>query len=96
MNPVHRDTDRSAGLHLFQELSTLGQQLTPTVLLRQDRRGCQKRKDIPTFKTCSLRFRFTFLCGVAFSLWAWPPEPPVCRGHNCPMVHASQESHPNH
>ena len=28
MNPMHRDdAERSAGLHLFQELSTLGQQL---------------------------------------------------------------------
>jgi hypothetical protein len=29
--------DRSAGLHLFQELSTLGQQFTPTLLFRE---GC--------------------------------------------------------
>jgi hypothetical protein len=35
MNPVHRDTDRSAGLPLFQELSTLGQQVAHTVLLCQ-------------------------------------------------------------
>jgi hypothetical protein len=35
VNPMHRDTHRSAGLHLFQELSTLGQQLTRAVLFRQ-------------------------------------------------------------
>jgi hypothetical protein len=35
MNPMHRDTDRSAGLHLFQELSTLGHQLAHTLLLRE-------------------------------------------------------------
>ena len=35
MNPIHRGADRSARLHLFQELSTLGQQLTHTLLLRQ-------------------------------------------------------------
>ena len=35
MNPMHRETDRSAGLHVFQELSTLGQQLAHTLLLRQ-------------------------------------------------------------
>jgi hypothetical protein len=33
MNPMHRDTGRSVGLHLFQELSTLGQQLAHTLLL---------------------------------------------------------------
>ena len=33
--PMHREAYRSAGLHLFQELSTLGQQLTQTLLLRQ-------------------------------------------------------------
>jgi len=32
---MHRETDRSAGLHVFQELSTLGQQLAHTLLLRQ-------------------------------------------------------------
>ena len=35
MNPIHRDADRSAGLHLFQELSTSGQQLAHTLLFRQ-------------------------------------------------------------
>jgi hypothetical protein len=30
MNPTHRDTDGSAGLHLFHKLSTLGPQLTHT------------------------------------------------------------------
>ncbi len=40
MNPLHRDADRSAGLHLFQELSTLGQQLAHTLLFRQ---GCGQR-----------------------------------------------------
>ena len=39
MNPMHPDADRSARLHLFQELSTLGQQLAPTLLLRQGRGG---------------------------------------------------------
>ena len=35
MNSMHReDLFRSAGLHLFQELSTLDQQLTRTLLLR--------------------------------------------------------------
>ena len=34
MNPVHRDTGRSVGLHLFQELSTLDQQLAHTLLFR--------------------------------------------------------------
>lgn len=34
MNPTHRDSDRSAGLQLFQEFSTLGQQVAHTVLLR--------------------------------------------------------------
>ena len=33
MNPVDRDAARSAGLQLFQELSTLGQQLTHPPLL---------------------------------------------------------------
>jgi hypothetical protein len=37
MNPMHRDTDRSAGLHLFQELFTLAQQLAHTLLFRE---GC--------------------------------------------------------
>jgi hypothetical protein len=37
MNPMHRDVGRSAGLHLFQELSTLGQQLAHTLLFRE---GC--------------------------------------------------------
>ena len=32
---MHRDAGRSAGLHLFQELSTLGQQLAHTLLFRQ-------------------------------------------------------------
>jgi hypothetical protein len=31
---MHRYADRSAGLHLFQELSTLGQQLAHTLLFR--------------------------------------------------------------
>ena len=31
--PVHREIGQSAGLHLFQELSTLGQQLAHTALL---------------------------------------------------------------
>jgi hypothetical protein len=31
---MHRDADRSAGLHLFQELSSLGQKLAHTLLLR--------------------------------------------------------------
>jgi len=34
---MHREADRSPGLHLFQELSTLGQQLAHALLLRQ---GC--------------------------------------------------------
>ena len=32
--PHNRGADRSAGLHLFQELSTLGQQLADALLLR--------------------------------------------------------------
>ena len=32
---MHRDPDRSVGLHLFQELSTLGQQFAHTLLFRQ-------------------------------------------------------------
>jgi hypothetical protein len=36
---IHRDADPSAGLHLFQELSTLGQQLAHTLLLRQGLSG---------------------------------------------------------
>ena len=36
---MHRDTGRSVGLHLFQELSTLGQQLAHTLLFRQGRGG---------------------------------------------------------
>jgi hypothetical protein len=35
MNPMHRDTGCSVGLHLFQELWTLGQQLAHTLLFRQ-------------------------------------------------------------
>jgi hypothetical protein len=35
VNPTHPDPERSAGLHLFQELSTLGQQVAHTLLLRQ-------------------------------------------------------------
>ena len=35
MNPMHREADRSAGLHLFQELSTLDQQLAHPLLFRQ-------------------------------------------------------------
>jgi hypothetical protein len=35
MNPMHREVGRSAGLHLFQELTTLGQQLAHTLLFRQ-------------------------------------------------------------
>ena len=35
MNPKYRDVGCSAGLHLFQELSTLGQQLAHTLLFRQ-------------------------------------------------------------
>ena len=31
---IHRDADPSAGLHLFQELSTLGQQLAHALLFR--------------------------------------------------------------
>jgi hypothetical protein len=31
---MHRDTGRSVSLHLFQELSTLGQQLADPLLLR--------------------------------------------------------------
>ena len=34
MNPTHPDACRSVGLHLFQELSTLGQQLADALLLR--------------------------------------------------------------
>ena len=37
MNPMHRDTGRSVGLHLFQELSTLGQQVAQHPFVRQ---GC--------------------------------------------------------
>jgi hypothetical protein len=33
MNPIHREATGSAGLYLFQELSTPGQQFTLTVLL---------------------------------------------------------------
>jgi hypothetical protein len=36
---MHPDADRLARLHLFQELSTLGQQLAHTLLLRQGRGG---------------------------------------------------------
>jgi hypothetical protein len=32
-NLMHREAAASAGLHLFQDLSTLGQQLTHTLLL---------------------------------------------------------------
>jgi hypothetical protein len=39
MNPMHCDTGRSVGLHLFQELSTLGQQLAHTLLFRQGFKG---------------------------------------------------------
>ncbi len=35
MNPKHRDPGRSVGLHLFQELSTLGHQFAHTLLFRQ-------------------------------------------------------------
>jgi hypothetical protein len=34
MNPMHREAVGSADLHLFQELPTLDQQLTRTLLLR--------------------------------------------------------------
>jgi hypothetical protein len=39
---MHRGAVPSAGLHLFQELSTLGQQLTHALLLGQ---GCRRIKD---------------------------------------------------
>jgi len=39
MNPIHLNASPSIGLHLFQELSTLGQQLANTLLFRQDRGG---------------------------------------------------------
>ena len=32
MNPIHREADRSARLHLFQEVSTLGRQFAHTLL----------------------------------------------------------------
>src|SRR5882724_9393654 len=35
MNPMRRQISGLAGLHLFQEVSTLGQQLAHTLLLRQ-------------------------------------------------------------
>jgi hypothetical protein len=34
MNALHREAAASAGLHQFQELSTLGQQVAHTLLLR--------------------------------------------------------------
>ena len=36
VNPMHRDTDRSAGLHLFQELSTSGQHLAHPLFFGED------------------------------------------------------------
>jgi hypothetical protein len=41
MNPTHRDAGHSVGLHLFQELSTLGQQVAHTLLLCQGLRGIE-------------------------------------------------------
>jgi hypothetical protein len=47
MNHMHRDVGRSAGLHLFQELSTLGQLLAHTPLFRQG-----FRPDLDTIPEC--------------------------------------------
>jgi hypothetical protein len=54
VNPMHRDTDRSAGLHLFQELSTLGQQLAHTLLLRQGFRGVNPMSPASMSRTLQL------------------------------------------
>jgi hypothetical protein len=48
MNPVHRDAPDSAGLHLFQELSTVDEQLTRTLfalLGPRQNRAQQARRD---------------------------------------------------
>src|SRR5450432_683646 len=37
MNPIHREAVGSARLHLFQELSTLGQQFAQALLFREGR-----------------------------------------------------------
>ena len=41
MNPAHRDAGHSVGVHLFQELSTLGPQVVYTLLLCQGLRGIE-------------------------------------------------------
>jgi hypothetical protein len=50
---MHRGAVRSVGLHLFQELSTLGRQLAQTLLFCQDRGGV-----LPTFPAPRLRQPF--------------------------------------
>ena len=48
---MHRGADRSAGLHLFQELSTLGQQLAHTLLFRQGFGGVKPMFPASTSRT---------------------------------------------
>ena len=57
MNPMHREATGSAGLHLFQELSTLDQQLTRTPLL-----GSRLGRIEPMLPACPLRPRQPFGC----------------------------------
>ena len=52
---MHRDTVRSVGLHLFQELSTLGQQLAHTLLFRHGLGGVK-----PMFPASASRPRQPF------------------------------------
>jgi hypothetical protein len=107
MNPMHRDTDRSAGLHLFQELSTLGQQFAHTLLFRESlgeveaaNLACLRTPgtDMPAFKYGPLLFRFQFLLvlGLRYRL----PDHGGFREENfeahCPRiaVHPPMPPHP--
>jgi hypothetical protein len=60
--PNARGADRSAGLHLFQELSTLGQQLAHTLLLwpglRQNKARCSSASAAtgPDLRRCAVPY----------------------------------------
>jgi hypothetical protein len=47
---MYRDAGHSVGLHLFQELSTLGQQVAHTLLLCQGLRGIEPMFPASTFR----------------------------------------------
>jgi hypothetical protein len=51
---MHRDAGHSVGLHLFQELSTLGQQVAHTLLLGKGLRGIEPMFPASTSRTRQL------------------------------------------